>query len=171
MSAKRVAVVTGGSRGIGKATVELLQNEGWQTIGLARSFKNTKSTRQVDIQNPEAVEKTFKELIQEWGQVDALVNCAGIATTTPPLEITVTEWLEIFKTNVVGTYLCCQYVLPSMCERRFGKIINISSVAGRLYSESASLAYTASKYAVIGLTKQLAAQFGAHHLNINCVCP
>ena len=103
--------------------------------------------------------------------MDALVNCAGIATTTPPLEITVTEWLEIFKTNFVWTYLCCQYVLPSMCERRFGKIINISSVAGRLYSESASLAYTASKYAVIGLTKQLAAQFGAHHLNINCVCP
>lgn len=171
MSHERVAVVTGASSGIGKATFELFLNQSWRTIGLARRFKDGGDTRSVDVRHSGAVEAVFRDLFTELGHIDILVNCAGVATTTDALKISVLEWEDILKTNVIGTYLCCQQVLPAMCEQRYGKIVNVSSIAGRLYSVSASVAYTASKYAVIGITKQLAAKFGCHGLNINCVCP
>lgn len=171
MSCEHVAVVTGASSGIGRATFDLFTKQGWRTVGLARRFSNTPSTRRVDVDRVAEVEKVFHDLLKEHGRIDVLVNCAGITSMMNPLEIPVAEWEKVFRTNVFGTYLCCQQVLPAMCERRFGKIVNVSSIAGRFYSQSASVAYTASKYAVIGITRQLAGQFAAHGVNINCVCP
>lgn len=118
-----------------------------------------------------AVERIFAELVSTFGRIDILANCAGIASIGDPLGLPVEEWEAVLRTNLTGTYLCCRYALIPMRERHYGKIINVSSIAGRSYSRTASVAYTCSKYAVIGLTRHLAASFGKDGININCVCP
>lgn len=168
---EKIVVVTGASTGIGKATAELFKERGFTVINLSRSLPDTKFSRCCDVTNSKKVADVFQKLLGTFEKIDVLVNSAGVAATTDPLQISLEEWDVIFKTNVVGSYLCCQQVLPSMCERRYGQIVNVSSLAGRSYSKSSSVAYTASKYAVIGLTRQLAAHFGPMNIRINCICP
>lgn len=167
----QVAVVTGASRGIGKATADLLRRKSVTTIGISRSLADTGWTRRCDVRDERAVERIFAELVSTFGRIDILANCAGIASIGDPLGLPVEEWEAVLRTNLTGTYLCCRYALIPMRERHYGKIINVSSIAGRSYSRTASVAYTCSKYAVIGLTRHLAASFGKDGININCVCP
>ena len=166
-----VAVITGASRGIGKATFELLRARGIRTFGLARNWKDTQSGAACDVSDESSVRRAFGWVEERFGRLDILVNCAGVATTTPPLESTGKEWEEILRTNVIGTYLCCKQAIPLMQKSGGGTIVNVSSVAGRSYSLTASVPYTSSKYAVIGITRQLAARFGKEGIRINCVCP
>lgn len=166
-----VAVVTGASRGIGRATADLFTTQGITTIRLARHFGNAEGTRRCDVGDEPSVRRVFEELFTTAGTIDILVNCAGIASVGDPLNLAVQEWEAVFRTNVIGSYLCCRYALPAMRERHYGRIVNVASIAARSYSRSASVAYTSSKYAVIGLTRHLAAHFGKDGININCVCP
>jgi len=167
----RVAVVTGGSRGIGRATVEMLADGGYAVASLSREASAIGRSYACDVRDSKSVVEAFSRIERDLGSIQILVNSAGIATTTPSLEISVREWEDIFATNTLGTFLCCQAVLPGMIESGFGRIINIASIAGRSFSRSASVAYTASKWAVIGLTRQLAAEHGRHGITINCVAP
>lgn len=169
--AVRVAVVTGASSGIGKATVELLRKRGLMTVGLSRHLRDSETTSRCDVQDERSVERAFRRILAHGRRVDILVNCAGIISFRAPLEERLREWEAILRTNVIGTYLCCRTALPIMQRQRFGRIVNLSSIAGRTFSRGASVAYTASKYAVIGLTRQLAARFGEEGITINCVAP
>lgn len=170
-SVGRVAVITGVSRGIGAATARLLSAQSNSTIGLSRTVENTGSTRACDVRDESSVVKAFSDIIRTHGRIDILVNCAGIATAKDPLSLNIDDWESVLQTNLVGTYFCCKHAIPHMREQKYGRIVNIASVAGRSFSRTASLPYTCSKYAVIGLTRQLAATFGRDGINVNCVAP
>jgi 3-oxoacyl-[acyl-carrier protein] reductase len=168
---KRVAIVTGASRGIGKAICDLFVERGITTIGVSRHIKLGDTTRHCDIRDEIAVESLFTELAGTFGHIDILVNNAGIVTHGDILETSFEEWEDVMRTNLTGAFLCCKHVLKHMKERRYGKIINISSIAGRFRSQLASVAYTCSKYGLIGLTRQLASHYAQYNININCVSP
>lgn len=169
--AKRFAVVTGASRGIGKVTVELLRTNGIVTIGLSRKLEDSDRTRRCDVRDSDTVQRVFSEIVSTLGQIDILVNCAAVVSIGDPLQISAKEWEEVLHANLLGTYFCCKHAILHMRARRYGKIVNVASIAGRSYSRTASVAYTCSKYAVIGLTRHLAANFGKDGININCVAP
>jgi len=171
-SEARVAVVTGASSGIGYATSELLRSQGLAVIGLARGLKDSQWTRSCDVRDEEKVEAVFHEIEIEFGHLDLLVNCAGITSlVSDPLSYSAKDWEEIFQTNLIGMYHCCKHALSKMVRHGYGRIVNVSSIAARSYSRTASLPYTCSKYGVIGLTRQLAENFGSQGITINCVCP
>ena len=167
----RVATVTGASSGIGRATVERLRDAGLLTIGMSRRLANTDTSLHCDVRDERSVAKAFRRVLERFKRIDLLVNCAGVAMKGDPLAVSASEWRLAFDTNVLGTYWCCKHALTVMRKQRYGRIVNISSIAGRSYSRHASVAYTASKYAVIGMTRQLAAHFGKDGITINCVCP
>lgn len=167
---KRVAVITGATKGIGRAARELLAERGFVTVGIARGAKG-EDDYACDVSDEGQVSKTFGEILKRHGRIDVVVNSAAISSTTDPLKIAPQEWRNMMAVNVMGTYWVCQQAIPVMREQKYGRIINISSIAGRAFSRTASVTYTSSKYAVIGLTRQLAALFGASGMTINCVCP
>ncbi len=173
MSAKRrpVAVVTGGSRGIGKATRELLARRGARAVGLSRHATVSGTMLGCDVRDEASVKQAFARVLKQFGRIDILVNAAGVVATTGPLEVSTREWDEILRTNLIGSYWCCREALLAMRRQRSGSIVNISSIAGRRFSRSASVAYVCSKYAVIGLTRQLAAHAATFGARVNCVCP
>lgn len=168
---RRIAVVTGASRGIGKVVVELLRSRAVAAVGMARRLADAEATVRCDVREERSVARAFQRVRDRFGRIDILINCAGVVSTGDPLRVSAAEWEAMLRTNLIGTYLCCQQAIRSMVKQRYGKIVNVSSIAGRSHSRSASVAYTSSKYGVIGLTKQLAVHFGRDGLNINCVCP
>ena len=168
---KRVAVVTGASKGIGKAIRTLFIQHGIITIGISRDIEIDDTTRQCDIRDEAMVKWQMDELISTFGHIDIFVNNAGIATCDDILDTSLKDWENVIRTNLTGTFLCCKHVLGHMKKRRYGKVINISSIAGRFRSMTASVAYTCSKYGVVGLTRQLALHYAKHNINVNCVCP
>jgi NAD(P)-dependent dehydrogenase (short-subunit alcohol dehydrogenase family) len=168
---KRLAVVTGASSGIGKATAALLRRKGYRVVGVSRRLSDTSSTRRCDIRDELSVRRCFEGIESSLGPIDILVNSAGAAGAKNALDLTYTDWQDMLDVNLIGSYFCCKYALKGMIRRRYGKIVNISSQAGRSFSRTSSLAYTCSKYGVIGLTRQLAVEFAGKNISINCICP
>jgi NAD(P)-dependent dehydrogenase (short-subunit alcohol dehydrogenase family) len=164
-------VITGASKGIGRAIFKLLIDRDINAIGISRNIEQTENTRQCDIRNEEDVKSLYAELLDTYGQVDILINNAGIVTHGDILETSLEEWDKVHRTNLTGAFLCSKYILGHMKMRKYGKIVNISSIAGRFRSSMASVAYTCSKYGLIGLTRQLAYHYAPYGININCVCP
>lgn len=169
--ARRVAVVTGASRGIGRATMSLLEATGFTTIGVARGLTDGDRTRRVDVGDDDSVKRLCDEIASSFGGLDVLVNCAGVAAGGDPLKLSLDDWESTLRTNLIGTYFCCKHALPYMQRQGFGRIVNVASIAGRSFSRTASVAYTASKYGVVGLTRQLAATCGRDGVTVNCVAP
>ncbi|MDD5302652.1 MAG: SDR family NAD(P)-dependent oxidoreductase [Elusimicrobia bacterium] len=167
MSAKRIAAVTGGTDGIGKAVASLLRRRGWRVIVLARGARDGRDSRRLDVSVEGSVARVFRGL----GRVDALVCCAGVAEAAPALSVAAADFERTLRVNAVGSYLCAKAVIPGMRRRRFGRVVFLGSIAGRTYSLTASPAYTASKYAVVGLTRQLAAAVARDGVTVNCVAP
>ena len=168
---RRVAIVTGASRGIGKATLDLLASQDVLTVGISRHLEESEGNRRCDVSDEAEVGTVFEEVATAYGRIDIVVNCAGIVKTGDPLAVSTEEWQTILGTNLIGTYNCSKHAITHMRPRGYGRIVNISSVAGRAFSQTASLAYTCSKYGVIGLTRQLAATFGKDGIHVNCVAP
>ncbi len=177
----KTALITGASRGIGRAAALRLAEDGFRVIvnyhtskGEAESLLDELNARnfsgctavQADVSNRAQVEKMFVLA----GGVDVLVNNAGIAQQKLFTDLTEQDWDRMFDVDVKGFFHCCQCALPYMIHRKRGKIINISSMWGQV-GASCEVHYSAAKAAVIGLTKALAKEVGPSGIQVNCVAP
>ena len=179
----KVAVVTGSARGMGEATGRLFSSEGaavclWDVspavedvAGSIASAGFDAAAYQLDTSDAAAVEHVARTIVAEYGRIDILVNCAGIAHEAPFLEMDDGERDRVLAVNLIGTFNCCRAVLPSMVAQKRGRIVNISSVTGPVTGVAGLTAYAASKGAVSALTKSLAVEFGPHGITVNAILP
>ena len=179
----RVAVVTGASSGIGRATAELLAARGARVAVFARSASGLRELaarhegRMLavtgDVADADAIEKLFAECEARFGQCDLLVNNAGMIDPKPMVDTTPAEWDRMFAVNVRGVYLASRRALPTMIARRFGAIVNVASISGVIGPEKfpGYVSYDASKAAVIALTEALAVEVKQYGIRVNCVSP
>jgi meso-butanediol dehydrogenase/(S,S)-butanediol dehydrogenase/diacetyl reductase len=170
----RVALVTGGASGIGRGIVDALARAGADVVIADLDGEHAGAVAaevggrgaQVDVTD----ERSVARLVDDVGVVDILVNNAGVSKSIPFVELDEREWDRVFDVNVKGVFLACRAVVPQMIERRAGKIINVASMVGK---EAIPLFvhYSASKFAVIGLTQGLAKELAEYDINVNAVCP
>ncbi len=176
-----VAIVTGGAQGIGQAIVERFAASGatveiWDVDGdlaedTAREVGDTVAARAVDVTDAEAVVRAAKAAQGQHGPIDILVTSAGIAgPNTKTWQYPLDDWARIMRINVDGTFHCCRAVVPSMIEQGYGRIVTIASVAGKEGNPNAS-AYSASKAAVIALTKSLGKELAGYDIAVNTITP
>ena len=181
---KKIALVTGASRGIGRAIATELARRGWAVaIGYrVRRDKAEELARQLtedgcramvcqaDVSRREEVEAMVRRVEENFGPVSLLVNNAGIAGQSLFQELTEERWHEFFSVNVDGAFYASRAVLPHMLHEHTGCIVNISSIWGQR-GASCEVAYSATKAALIGLTRSLAAELAPSHIRVNCVAP
>lgn len=176
-------IVTGGAGSIGRAIVETVVACGGRVCAIdideatLREMGETLpgdlySWRKVDLSSTDAIRASFAEIIGEFGQLHGLVNCVGVLSTTRFEEITQEEWNKIIQINLTGVFAAIQSVFPHMKANRYGRIVNVSSVAGKVGGGLMGRgAYATSKAGVNGLTKVVAKEGGAYNVCCNTVCP
>ncbi|MGQ9779806.1 MAG: elongation factor P 5-aminopentanone reductase [Bacillota bacterium] len=181
---KRTALITGASRGIGRATAVLFARHGYNVLinyhaseeaalSLCRALKEeglSTAVFRADVTDRAAVETMVDYCLARFGGLDVLVNNAGLARTTLFVDITEEEWDEVLAVNLKGVYLCTRAALRYMLPKKKGKIINISSIWG-LVGGACEAHYSAAKAGVIGLTKALAKELGPSGIQVNCIAP
>jgi 3-hydroxybutyrate dehydrogenase len=179
----RGAVVTGGGRGIGRAVVRSLAELGATVVISARSTKEIEGVAAelkkdgfqahaitCDVADEASVKAMAAEALKRLGTVDVLVNNAGIALSNPVKRLPLEEWNRTLAVNVTGTFLCTRAFISGMVDRRWGRVINVASVAG-LRGGRYIAAYCASKHAQIGFTRALAAEVADQGITVNAICP
>lgn len=182
---KRTVLITGASRGIGRATAVLFAQNGYNVL---INYNNSKEKAEflrkklseykgikvliykADVSKANEVNAMINFAKQNFGKIDVLVNNAGIAEQKLFGDISEDDWKRMFSVNVDGIFHCCKAVLPDMIRRKEGKIINISSIWG-LVGASCEVHYSAAKAAVIGFTKALAKEVGPSNIQVNCIAP
>ncbi|KZB55575.1 SDR family NAD(P)-dependent oxidoreductase [Thalassospira xiamenensis] len=174
----KVALVTGAARGIGLATTHLFIELGWQVAMIdrdsaelrnaCRDIANAKAF-EYDVSIPEQVDLMIDEVLTEFGQINAVINNAGVADFLPIHETDFSAWRRIMVTNLDGTFLVSQAAIPALKQTK-GAIVNIGSISG-LRASTLRVAYGTSKAAVIHMTKQQAIELGDFGVRANCVCP
>ena len=177
------AIVTGGARGIGLAITQRLLASGanvtmWDrdqsaldATAKALNLKDRVHAVAVDIANADSVRDAGEKTIKHWQRVHILVNNAGIAGVTKKLwEVTPAEWQEVIQVNLSGVFLCCHAIVPHMIANKYGRIVNIASIAGKEGNPNAAH-YSASKAGVIALTKSLAKEAATTGVIVNCITP
>ena len=176
---KKTALVTGGARGIGRAISKVLAEDGWtvavnylnsEEAALSLSREINCLLVKADVSDENQVSAMFKRIKSEIGSIDLLVNNAGISSYGLFTDITPEDWRKMFSVNVDGVFYCCRQAVPDMIRKKHGCIINISSMWGQV-GASCESAYSASKAAVIGLTKALAKELGPSGIRVNCISP
>lgn len=182
----RVAIVTGGSRGLGQEMAEGLgeagarlmlcaRREQWLTPAVdemrARGF--TVEGAPCDVADPAQVQAVVDRTVACFGQVDILVNNAGLSWAEPPEQMPLDKWHKVLDTNLTGTFLFAQAAGREMLKRQYGRIINIASIAGLQGSVSGPhyVGYAASKAGMMGLTRELAASWGRQGIRVNAIAP
>jgi len=183
-SESRVALVTGGAKGIGAEVCARLATLGHHVLvadldvdaatTTARELSATggrASALRLDVGKPEAVAAAFEQVEREHGRCDILVNSAGIAKVFPFLDFPLDNFVATMNVNVTGTLLCAQAAARLMVKQRWGRIVNIASVAGMRAVGSGRTAYGTSKGAVIALTRQMAVELAEHGITANAVAP
>ena len=179
----RVAVVTGGTSGIGLALARGLAQAGADVVPISRRREQVDAAAAeveslgrrslhvtADVKDRGSLEDALRATLKAFGRVDILVNCAGITKRTPTLDVTDEEWANILETNLNGTLRACQVFGRKMLETGYGRIINIASLASFVGLFEVA-AYTASKAAVAGLTRALAVEWGGRGVNVNAIAP
>jgi 3-oxoacyl-[acyl-carrier protein] reductase len=180
----KTALITGGARGIGAATALLFSREGarvgivdLQEEGMKALAEKAKSegleiaTFAGDITKKDHVDRIVNQFVQKLGRIDILVNNAGVVISRPFFEKTVEDWEKTLAVNLIGMFLCCQAAAKHMLAQKSGKIVNISSIRGIEHcGREGVMDYSASKTAVIGLTKTMAKEL-APYINVNTVAP
>lgn len=171
---KKIALVTGAGRGIGKAIAARLQEDGFFVIANTRQtpIEDSKSCLgyQADVTVEEKVNQMVADIIHRYGRIDVLVNNAGIAEQKLFGDITSSDWDVMMNHNLKSMFLTAKAVLPHMIHEKNGKIINISSIWG-ITGASCEVHYSAAKAGVIGFTKALAKEVGPSNITVNCVAP
>jgi NAD(P)-dependent dehydrogenase (short-subunit alcohol dehydrogenase family) len=179
--AGRVAIVTGAYRGLGRATASRLHQRGASVAINVRDPERARAAAEAvgervlpipgDISEPGVAEQLVEETRARFGRVDILVNNAALALSTRFEQLTAEEWRRAFEVNVTAPFLLMKAALPVMKAQRYGRVINISSTAGRMVSTLGGAHYTASKTALLGLTRAAAKELGKHGITVNAVCP
>ncbi len=178
---QRVVLITGASRGFGKATAQRFLDHGANVAVNVRTAERAENLAHElgerafpvggDIRDPADVKAIVKGCVEQSGRVDILVNNAAIVSGTRFEEITGAEWRDTIETNLTAAFLLMQEVVPLMKSQSFGRIINVSSLAGRSVSTLGGAHYTASKAGLLGLTRAAAKELGRYGITVNAVCP
>lgn len=176
----KTVIVTGVTRGIGRKIALDLAEKGYFVVGFYKSNREKAEelesqssmikTYKCDVSDCEQVDKISDEIIDKYGAVYGIVNNAGVAKTSLFTDVSEEDFDKVFDVNVKGTFAITKAFLPSMINQKYGKIVNISSIWG-IYGGSCEVVYSASKAAIIGMTKALAREVGPSGINVNCVAP
>ena len=185
----KVAIVTGGGRGIGKAIALAFASEGARLVVAARSLSKLEETAeeinsrggrakavQTDVSDEKQVQQMVAETLNEYGQIDILVNNSGIGgVTASVVDLKLEDWNEVLAIDLTGSMLCAREVLKSMMPRRSGNIINIGAEGGRGGNGRSGYPmrspYCVAKMGIIGLTETLAIEVGEYNIRVNCISP
>ena len=186
---QKIALITGAASGIGRATAQIIGEEGGTVVGVDVNYDGVEGIMagirrtggqakalQADALEATQVHQTVHQVVAEYGRIDILVNGVGGSTIIANAgasveELTLDDWQRLIAFNLNGTFLCCQTVVPIMKRQRSGKIVNISSIAGRGLSESSSSAYAAAKGGIIAFTRKLAFELGPFGITCNAIAP
>src|SRR6266853_414118 len=182
----RVAIITGGSIGLGRQMAEGLAEMGANVVLCARKKERCESAAEelktlgvatmalaCDVTNPASIQEVVQATVSRFSRIDILINNAGTSWGAPKEQIPLKEWNKVLETNLTGTFLCSQAVGKVMIGQRRGKIINIASVAGMVGSpvELQAIGYSASKGGVITFTRDLARKWATHNIHVNAIAP
>ncbi len=179
----RTALITGASRGIGRACAVALSESGYRVALAARSLEPLEElaaqlraqareafVAQIDMASADSIKETATKVAKEFGRIDILVNNAGVTKDGLAMRMKKDDWDSVIATNLTGAFLLTQQVLPGMLRERWGRVINISSVVGET-GNPGQANYVASKAGLIGLTKSLAQEMGSRNITVNAVAP
>ena len=179
--AGRVAIVTGAARGLGRAAAERLYERGASVAvnvrdrrraqSLARSIGERALAVPGDVASPGVPEEIVRLTIERFGRVDILINNAALARSTRFPNLTADDWRLALEVNMTAPFLLIKAVFPTMRAQKYGRIVNVSSSAGRTVSTLGGAHYTASKAGLLGLTRAAAKELGPHGITVNAVCP
>jgi 3-oxoacyl-[acyl-carrier protein] reductase len=182
-----IAIVTGGSRGIGRAICEALAAQRWQVVAVARDEQALAATADAiaakggrcqhlvcDARDRHAIEGCVEQVARRFGRIDLLVNNAGGGTAGRPLsadEMPDQDWVDMIDLNLTSVYRYCRAVLPVMKAQQSGCIVNVASVAAHVASNLSNAAYTAAKTGMVGLARHLAKEVGSYGIRVNTIAP
>lgn len=181
--ARRVALVTGASQGIGRACALGLARQGRivavaarnldklaEVVGEIEAAGGTAKAFALDVANEDSIKSCAKAVLAEFGQIEILVNNAGITRDGLAMRMKRADWNDVLSTNLTGAFLLTQAVMPSMLRARWGRIINIASVVGEI-GQAGQANYAASKAGLLGLTKSLARELASRAITVNAIAP
>jgi 3-oxoacyl-[acyl-carrier protein] reductase len=179
----KTALVTGASRGIGRACAKLLASSGYRVVLASRNLEKLQELAReigdaggqanaiaIDMESQESVANAIVSAAKDFGRIDILINNAGITKDGLAVRMKPADWERVLATNLSGAFYAIQQVLPAMMRERWGRIVNISSVVGEM-GNAGQANYVASKAGLIGLTKSLAHEVGSRNITVNAIAP